>query len=96
LDTHDKSEGSETPPFLLLENGLREKSQNNLESVKKDVSYLEKSLKNDMDWSDHFETHKLDMLLESDEDKNKKIFIKNCEANGSIKMVNLLIFMRFF
>jgi hypothetical protein len=51
---------------------LREESQNNLESVKKDVSYLEKSLKNDMDWSDHFETHKLDMLLESDEDKNKK------------------------
>jgi hypothetical protein len=31
----------------------------------------ETSLKNDMDWSDHFETHKLDMLLESDEHKNK-------------------------
>jgi hypothetical protein len=34
LDTHDKFEDSETP-LLLLENGLREESQNNLESVKK-------------------------------------------------------------
>jgi hypothetical protein len=49
-----------------------------------------------MDWSDHFETHKLDMFLDSDENKNKEIFIENCEANRSIQMVNLLIFMRFF
>jgi hypothetical protein len=34
LDTHDKFEGNETSS-LLLENGSREESQNNLESVKK-------------------------------------------------------------
>jgi hypothetical protein len=49
-----------------------------------------------MDWSDHFETHNLDMLLGSDENKNKEMLIENCEANGSTKMINLLIFMRFF
>jgi hypothetical protein len=96
LDTHDKFEGNETSS-LLLENGSREESQNNLESVKKKMfSKQETSLKNDMDWSDHFETHKLDMFLYSDEDKNKEIFIENCEANRSIKILNLLIFMRFF
>jgi hypothetical protein len=96
LDTHNKFEGSETLLFLL-ENGLREESQNNLESVKKKMfSKQETSLKNDMDWSDHFETHNLDMLLGSDENKNKEMLIENCEANGSTKMINLLIFMRFF
>jgi hypothetical protein len=34
LDTHDKFEGSETL-LLLLESGLREEIQNNLELVKK-------------------------------------------------------------
>jgi hypothetical protein len=32
-----------------------------------------------MNWSDHFETHQLDILLESDENKNEQIFIENAK-----------------
>jgi hypothetical protein len=45
-----------------------------------------------MDWSNHFETHELDMLLGSDKDKNKEILIENCRSkwvDKNCKFVNI-------
>lgn len=82
LDTHSKSEGSETCLFLLEnENELREKKTKHFRiSYKKDVLFLGKSLKVETDWSAQFEIYRMDMLLNSYENKRKKIFIKKLQS----------------
>jgi hypothetical protein len=45
-----------------------------------------------MDWSDHFETYKLDMLLDSDKNKNKEILIERIDKNGKFVNIHEVIF----
>lgn len=86
LDTHIKSEGSETP-LLLLESELREESQNNSEWVeKKDGSSIGTSLKDDADYSDHIEIYELNILLDSDEDKRREILTKKIRNKWDSKV----------
>jgi retron-type reverse transcriptase len=87
LDIHEQSEGSETPLLFSLESGLREKIENDSELViKKDCFILKKSLRKELDRLVYSETHKLDMIVNLDENKRKEILIEKVQNRWNDKI----------